>query len=1051
MKELVKSNSLWKVLFLLLVIVTTTGLHCATAGEHMALPSWFAELQDPPAWARPQMFFVWNGEVTEERTTEMLRQYKKEGIGGVFIHPRPGLITEYLSPEWLRQWRFALDECKRLGMECHIYDENGFPSGFASGEVVSGNPDLAAHYLTPVKITNSNQSPEGAVVAYFKLPDPNGQPQQVEKESLQQATPRQPVWALVVRKVEARPGHGGFPYPDVLRRETADRFIEVTHDRYAGHFGNSFGETVKYVFTDEPDMPGKNGLPWSDNLLAEFRKEHGYDLRDEIGPLCFGGSGSTAVRFDYYKTVSRLWIDNFVKPIYQWCEQHDLAFTGHLWEHEWPVPQKQPLVMHTYRWMQAPGTDLLGFHFFPTKFEDQLLAYLNQKELSSIGNQLGYRKLLCESSGAGGYGMSLRQFKPLEDFLLANGVSIMTPHLSYQTLAGARKYDWPQTISDHASWWDSYDLQANHVGRVVYALAQGVEQNRLLVLHPDTSGWIYHQHENFLLGPKPEQDMLQQLKDSQCQFLGKLHSGQIDFDLGDELTMAELGSVENGQLRIGKAAYEAVIIPPRMDNWTTATYERMRGYLVSGGVVYACAEPPTYINGRRSSKPAELARRYGNQWKEFSNVDALVSGVREAFSPYISRPDGSSLPAGLCWQRRVRADGAIIYFFCYPWEGSFRAEVELEGRSLITLDTVKGTGALMQTRQTWHGQAFALELPEYGHSLLLVSPKKQSGVLAEPTSVEHEVTLTKKAIERTGSNVLTLLFCDLETGDTKTQGINTTLADEMNWKAHGCNGNMWSHSAQFRRTLIDKQFPSGSGFRVSYRFTIKPDAFDAVRNSLTAAVERPWLYRITLNGEELSFADGQQWFDPQIRRTRISHAVRPGTNMLMLVAQPMRPLCEIMPVYILGDFALQPNQSRFLIGQPADLQLGPWNEQGLPFYPGTVTYRYELSLDHKAERIAVSLPDWEGSAARVRIDGHDSGVIAWPPDRLEIDKLLDAGDHELEIVVAGNLRNMMGPHFSDGLPGIWSWRWSGQKNKPPNKYNFAPCGLIKAPNVRIKP
>ncbi len=1048
---MMKTRGLRQVVLLLILTVFAGPASLGASSGTTNIPAWLAEFEDPPAWARPQMFFVWNGRLTTERISQMLRQYKREGIGGVFNHARPGLVTEYLSPEWFRMWRFTLDECKRLGLECHIYDENGFPSGFASGEVVAGNPNLAARYLTAVEVTGPQDRPKENVLAYFVVRKPDEQPHRVGVEAVRSASPEQPVWALVVRQMEPRKGHGGFPYPDVLHRETTDRFLRVTHEQYAARFEGDFGTNIKYVFTDEPDMPGKNGLPWSDHLLHEFRNEHGYDLRDKIEPLCFGGPGSTAVRFDYYQTITRLWIDNFVKPIYQWCEQHDLAFTGHLWEHEWPVPQKQPVVMHTYRWMQAPGTDLLGFHFFPTKFEDQLLAYLNQKELSSIGNQLGYDKLLCESSGAGGYGMSLRQFKPLEDFLLANGVNVMTPHLSYQTLAGARKYDWPQTISDHASWWDSYDLQANHVGRVAYTLTQGVEQNRLLVLHPDTSGWIHHQHENFLLGRKPEQNMLQQLKNSQCQFLGKLHGGQIDFDLGDELTMAELGCVEDGQLRIAKATYEAVIIPPGMDNWTTSTYQLVRDYLQSGGVVYTCAEPPMYVDGRRSTKSAELAGRYRHKWKEFSNADALVSAMRQAFSPYISRPDGSPLPAGLCWQRRVRADGSIVYFFCYPWEGSFEAEVELEGRSLVTLDTVKGKGTLIQTRNTEHRQAFVLELPAYGHCLLCVSPKEQSSVSAEPLSVEHEVRLTAKAVEREESNVVVLLFCDLDAGDTKAHGINTTLADEMNWKAHGCDGNIWSHSAQFRRTLIDKQFGPDSGFRVSYRFTIEPDAFDAVRDSLTAAVERPWLYRITLNGKELSFADGQQWFDPQIRRTSISHAVRPGANTLTLVAQPMRPLCEIMPVYVLGDFALQPNKSGFSIARPLDLQLGPWDEQGLPFYPGKITYRYEFSLDRKAGRIAVSLPDWEGSAARVRIDGRDSGVIAWPPDRLEIDKLLDAGDHELDVVVAGNLKNMMGPHFSDGLPGIWSWRWSGQRKQPPEKYNFAPCGLIKEPNLRIQP
>lgn len=73
------------------------------------------------------------------RITRMLEGFAKRNIGGVFIHPRPGLITEYLSEKWFELWAFALKECKRLGLDCHIYDENSFPSGFAGGHVLSSN------------------------------------------------------------------------------------------------------------------------------------------------------------------------------------------------------------------------------------------------------------------------------------------------------------------------------------------------------------------------------------------------------------------------------------------------------------------------------------------------------------------------------------------------------------------------------------------------------------------------------------------------------------------------------------------------------------------------------------------------------------------------------------------------------------------------------------------------------------------------------------------------------------------------------------------------
>ncbi|HYW80984.1 MAG TPA: hypothetical protein VE890_15495, partial [Thermoguttaceae bacterium] len=757
---------------------------------------------------------------------------------------------------------------------------------------------------------------------------------------------------------------------------------------------------------------------------------------------------TTAVRFDYYQTVSRLWIDNFFRPIYQWCDKHHLEFTGHLWEHEWPVPAKQPVVMHTYRWMQAPGTDLLGFQFFPTKFEDQTLAYLNQKETSSVANQLGCRRIMCESCGGGGYGMALREFKPLEDFLLAGGVNVVTPHLSYQTLAGARKYDWPQTISDHSSWWDAYRLQADHVGRVGYALGQGQERNRLLVLHPCTTGWIRYQHKDFALGEQPETDRLQVIGESQQQLLADLHGGQIDFDLGDELTMAELGAVEGNRLRIGQAIYDAVVVPPAMENWTSATLARMEQYLKAGGTVYACARPPAFVDGRTSNKPAELARRYPNQWKQHPTGEQMVAAVRADVPPRISRPDGSPLPLGLCWRRHERPDGTIIYFFCHPWNEPCRTAVRLEGRSLVALDTVKGTAMPVPCRPVEGGQIVTLDLPALGHALLVASPRGGASAPEQPRRELRDLQLASLAVERQAPNVLPLLFCDLQTGDTKAEGVNTTIADELNWKTYGLRGNIWSGSAQFRRTLIDKQFPPDSGFRVTYRFTIDPDALAAVKPSLELAVERPWLYSITVNGKAMDTRDAVRWFDPNIRKMSIEDVIQAGDNRVTLDARPMRSLCEIMPVYVLGDFALEPGETGFTIDKPRKLKMGSWNEQGLPFYADKVAYRYRFSLEQPQENFTIGLPAWSGSVGTIRIDGAKVGVIAWPPDRLEFDRSLSAGEHSLEIIVAGNMKNLMGPHFSDGLPGIWTWRWSGQNTQPAEAYSFAPCGLQKAPVLR---
>ena len=54
--------------------------------------------------------WVWNDELEWSRLKEQLIQFKQQGMGGVFVHPRPGLMTEYLGAEWFRLWKLALEE-----------------------------------------------------------------------------------------------------------------------------------------------------------------------------------------------------------------------------------------------------------------------------------------------------------------------------------------------------------------------------------------------------------------------------------------------------------------------------------------------------------------------------------------------------------------------------------------------------------------------------------------------------------------------------------------------------------------------------------------------------------------------------------------------------------------------------------------------------------------------------------------------------------------------------------------------------------------------------
>lgn len=71
--------------------------------------------ENPPAEYSTAPLWVWNDEVTEEKIAAQMQAFKDEYILQVFIHPRMGLITEYLSVKWFELTRFTLKKAEELG------------------------------------------------------------------------------------------------------------------------------------------------------------------------------------------------------------------------------------------------------------------------------------------------------------------------------------------------------------------------------------------------------------------------------------------------------------------------------------------------------------------------------------------------------------------------------------------------------------------------------------------------------------------------------------------------------------------------------------------------------------------------------------------------------------------------------------------------------------------------------------------------------------------------------------------------------------------------
>ena len=120
------------------------------------------------------------------------------------------------------------------------------------------------------------------------------------------------------------------------------------------------------------------------------------------------------------------------------------------------------------------------------------------------------------------------------------------------------------------------------------------------------------------------------------------------------------------------------------------------------------------------------------------------------------------------------------------------------------------------------------------------------------------------------------------------------------------------------------------------------------------------------------------------------------------------------------------------------------------FYPWSARYRYGF-VTRSPGFLRVSPPEFSGSAAGVSLDG---GELVWlPADRspIALPEALCAGNHQLDIILCGNLKHLLGPHFCDGLPGAWSWEDCPPAQPPGEVYRTTRTGITGCPQVDFFP
>lgn len=924
-------------------------------------------------------FWSWNDTLEKEELRRQLEDFSKERFSGVLVHARGGLRIPYMGEEWFDCYRFVVNEAKRLGLEVWIYDEDGWPSGFAGGQVTALGEK---HWLKELRFSESEIGlPENRVAAWRQTQ--NGY-EPIPKESAEKGD--LVCWYTADKN-----------YVDLLSAETVKCFIDKTHERYKQELGGDFGGVIKGVFTDEPQI---RPYPWSVALEEAWFSRYHEPLTNKLYLLVKEETGFESFRLQFRDLVSDLFYHSFTEQIADWCGQNGLIFTGHFSEEDGLVMQVHSNcgVMRHYTAMQLPGIDHLG---------NRNTSPILLKQPSSVAHQLGKQDVLSETYGCAGWDISFKQICSIWGRQSVLGITKPCFHLSAYSIAGRRKRDYPAFYSYQEPWWEQFPAVMKWINGLNSLMREGERLSDVLVLSPLSGVSASY--------AKAAAESIS--TDYRC-LVENLLNAQVDVELGDEKIISQFGCVKSGLFFVGLAAYRLVIVPQTL-SLSKNTVSLLREFAKQGGQIWYCG------NSERNEefKPCEMPKGVVVQNRGVLLEKYIAySGYQRPITLYAEESCGL-LHGVLIHTRRI--DGK---YRSHIWAGS-----ELRGQRVkICLNAPDGEN-VVNCVDIASQKRTPISFVRDGDQLVLFLD------LSPDSSVVLEWSQSEATIEPAGRYE----FCREYAVDDCAVKLDSDNALTLDYAEISVNADAYTESQPIVRMLKflyeeREKFPSELPMPVRLRYRFKC-AEELERKGIKAVLENEFVRKIEVNGTELRDQAKNWWIDRKFGEYDIGGYLQAGENTVVLYYElPPSPKgtrtdgfesernrfffpVEPESIYIKGDFDVltsaeavdkgngyRVGSGEFLLSPSTKRRFGDITKQNSWFYRGDVNYTFCLTRN-KGIRYRLLPVDAKGVGAEITVG--DKTLIALSlKEVIDITELLAEGENRITVKLLGHNRNLLGPH-----------------------------------------
>ncbi len=582
--------------FLFCCLLLLIGIDAPCAG-----PSNIEELrrafQEPPPDARIMMRWWWFGpSVTKEGIEREMRLMKEGGIGGFEVQPVYPLALDdptknfrnlpFLSAEFLEALRFTSEKARELGMRMDLTLGSGWPYGGPSISITqaAGKLRFEQAKVEPgsKRVALPNLSNGEKLIAIFSARKQGGE---IVPDTLREIEPPKGdiLWLsesdsfdTILFFISSRTGM-------MVKRPSvgAEGFVLDHYDRDAlNHYLRTIGEPLLKALGPNPpyaifcDSLEVFGSDWTPDLLEEFRKRRGYDLRPYLPALVTNIGPTTAgIRHDWGKTLTELLEERFLAPMRSWAKEKGALFRIQ----GYGIP---------------PATISSNFYADLPEGEGHHWKVVRASRWASSASHLYGRPVTSSETWTWLHSPSFRatplDVKAEADLHFLQGINQLIGHGWPYTPEGVEYPGWrfyAAAVFNHQNpWWIVMPDLSRYLQRLSFLLRQGRPANDVALYLPNSDVW-----SRFTAG---RVHMIEALREHVgSKVIAQILESGYGVDFFDDRSLEQVGRVEKDRLLLGGNPYRIVVLPS-VELMPLATLRKLEEFVRGGGILVATRRIP---------------------------------------------------------------------------------------------------------------------------------------------------------------------------------------------------------------------------------------------------------------------------------------------------------------------------------------------------------------------------------------------------------------------------------------------------------------------------